>query len=141
MALYVVQARGDDSAALERAVLIKDGFSWGAFVFAPFWLLYHRLWIPLLIWIALEAGFIWLVVPHVDGGVSVGIDLLAHLFAGFEGHRWRQAKGSGRAALVDVVEGRDAGDAELRFFRRLSNGAAAGSEMPSPPSRVAEKTP
>ena len=27
-------------------VLIREGFSWGAFLFGPFWLLAHRAWIP-----------------------------------------------------------------------------------------------
>jgi hypothetical protein len=27
-------------------VLLRDGFSWGAFLFGPFWLLLHRAWIP-----------------------------------------------------------------------------------------------
>ena len=27
-------------------VLVRDGFSWGALVFGPFWLAAHRAWIP-----------------------------------------------------------------------------------------------
>ena len=32
----------------EGLVFIKDGFSWFAALFAPLWLLVHRLWWPLL---------------------------------------------------------------------------------------------
>ena len=27
-------------------ILLRDGFSWGALLFGPFWLLAHRAWIP-----------------------------------------------------------------------------------------------
>lgn len=44
--------------ALDRAgrpsrrppVLVREGFSWGAFLFGPFWLLANRLWLPALLW-------------------------------------------------------------------------------------------
>lgn len=119
MALYVIQARGADRASLERATIIKDGFSWAAFVFGPFWLLYRRLWLALLLWVALEVAFVLVVAPNVPGGVSTLVDLLAHLFIGLEGNRLRLAKSARRASLVDVMEGRDRDDAEIRFFRRL----------------------
>ena len=119
MAVYVVQARGNDRVSLERATLVRDGFSWAAFVFGPFWLLYRRAWLPLLAWIAIEIGFIWLVVPHVGTAGSVAVDGLAHLLLGLEASRLVEATGARRAAVVDVVEGRDRGEAEIRFFRRL----------------------
>ncbi|GAA0586565.1 hypothetical protein GCM10009416_26260 [Craurococcus roseus] len=31
-------------------VLVREGFSWGAFLFGPFWLLANRLWLPALLW-------------------------------------------------------------------------------------------
>ena len=126
MALYVIQARGADLASLERAAIIKDGFSWPAFIFAQLWLIYHRLWLALLIWVLAEVAFTLLVLPHVTAGTFVAVDSLAHLFIGFEGNRLRLAKGARRAALVDVVEGRDRDEAEARFFDRLL--PAAGLE-------------
>ena len=32
----------------ESLVFVKDGFSWAAALFAPIWLIVHRLWWPLL---------------------------------------------------------------------------------------------
>ncbi|WP_158811952.1 DUF2628 domain-containing protein [Beijerinckia sp. L45] len=119
MALYVIQARGADQASLERATIIKDGFSWPAFFFAQIWLIYHRLWIPLLIWILAEVAFALVMLPHVAAGTLVAVDFLAHLFIGFEGNRLRQAKAARRAVLVGVVEGRTRDAAEARFFDRL----------------------
>ena len=33
-------------------VLVREGFSWGAFLFGPLWLLAHRLWFAALLWFA-----------------------------------------------------------------------------------------
>jgi hypothetical protein len=119
MALYVIQARGEDQASLERATIIKDGFSWPAFIFAQLWLLYHRLWLVLLIWVLAEAAFAFVVLPHVTAGTFVAVDVLAHLFIGLEGNRLRQAKAARRAVMVGVAAGRDRDAAEARFFDRL----------------------
>ena len=53
MKTYTLHVAADaapgDAGTLERAVLVKDGFSWGAFVFSFFWFFAHRLWIAGLI--------------------------------------------------------------------------------------------
>ena len=38
-----------DASALERAELVRDGFSWSAFAFTVLWFLRHRLWLAALI--------------------------------------------------------------------------------------------
>ena len=39
----------DDAAdAADRFVFVRDGFSFWAFLFAPLWMLWHRLWLVLL---------------------------------------------------------------------------------------------
>ena len=53
MTTYTLHVAADaapgDAGTLERAVLVKDGFSWGAFVFSFLWFFCHRLWIAGLI--------------------------------------------------------------------------------------------
>jgi hypothetical protein len=124
MPVYVVQARGRDDASLERASFIKDGFSWAAVVLGPFWLLYHRLWLALLVWIVVEAALFVALLPHVVPPVLGVIDLLAHLFLGLEGQRLRLAKAGRRARVAGVVEARDLAEAETRFFGDLIEGTA-----------------
>ncbi len=41
-----------ESIGLERALLVRDGFSWPAFAFSVLWFLYHRLWIAALVVLA-----------------------------------------------------------------------------------------
>ena len=52
MRTYTIHERPDPPAdrvdRAESLVFVKDGFSWVAALFAPLWLLVHRLWWPLL---------------------------------------------------------------------------------------------
>ncbi|MDX2203525.1 MAG: DUF2628 domain-containing protein [Hyphomicrobiaceae bacterium] len=109
------------SDRIERAeglVFVKDGFSWMAALFTPFWLLAHRLW-----WVLLGyAGVVALlqVVGRLAGteqqwpalaGVAVG------LLFGFEAdalRRWGLARRGWR--MLGSVSGRSLEDCERRFF-------------------------
>ena len=49
-------------------VLVQEGFSWGAFLFGPLWLLAHRLWLSALLWtVSLLAAA--LLLPAAAAGV------------------------------------------------------------------------
>ena len=50
-------ARPGDADALERADLVKDGFSWGAFFFTVLWFFWHRLWLAGLAVLVAVVGF------------------------------------------------------------------------------------
>ena len=66
MARYTVHVPTGDAlpreAALERAVFVRDGWSWGAFAFGPLWLFWHRHWVSGLIGLILFGGIL--------GGIS-----------------------------------------------------------------------
>jgi len=47
------------SARAERLDFVKDGISWPALVVPAFWLLYHRMWIELLIYVAAYGALGW----------------------------------------------------------------------------------
>ena len=127
MAVYLVQAAGLTQAQILSARFIREGFSWPAFIFAQIWLIYHRLWLALAVWVTLEVAFFFLIFPHVGGGTSAAVDGLAHLFIGFEGNRLRQAKGARRFAIAELVDARDRDDAETIFFTRHAPGPSEGS--------------
>lgn len=115
MALYLIQADGLHPGALERARFIRDGFSRWAFIFGPLWLLVHRLWVPLLVWIAAEAFALIVLAPHLPEGALFLLDVLAHFYIGFEGPRLRLRD---RAALTDAVEAGSLREAETIFYQR-----------------------
>ena len=60
MRTYTIHERPDPAAdRVDRAeglVFIKDGFSWAAALFAPLWLIVHRLWWPLLGYVVIGGG-------------------------------------------------------------------------------------
>ena len=51
-------------------VLVREGFSWGAFLFSLPWLLLHRLWLAALLWLVLAVGLL-LLLPAPAGVVAV----------------------------------------------------------------------
>src|SRR5262245_27855986 len=75
----------------ESIVFIKEGFSWMAALFAPIWLIVHRLWWPLLAFVVL-IGVVQLVklVTGLDerwAGLAV---LALNLLVGFEADTLRR---------------------------------------------------
>jgi uncharacterized protein DUF2628 len=102
----------------ESLVFIKDGFSWLAALFAPIWLIAHRLWWPLLGYLLLAGGFD---VTKRLAGVDprwTGLAMLAlNLLVGFEAdalRRWALERRGWR--MLGSVSGRTAAECERRFF-------------------------
>ena len=63
MPVYTVHApvaNNSDIRATDRFAFVRDGFYFWAFLFGPLWLVWHRLWLALIGWIAvivaLEVG-------------------------------------------------------------------------------------
>ena len=86
----------DEAAAADRFVFVRDKFSLWAFLFAPLWMLWRRLWIVLLLYIvvmaALQAG-LWAL--GASSGVKFAVGVLVSLLIGFEAsslRRWTYAR-------------------------------------------------
>ncbi|MES2712354.1 MAG: DUF2628 domain-containing protein [Pseudomonadota bacterium] len=102
-------------------LLLREGFSWGAFAFAPIWLLGHGLWLAALAYVGLAAAAIIL----VPGGPAFLCLVGLHLLAGFEGRdlrRMRLAR-QGRPERAVVL----AHDEDTALWRALGNSDAARS--------------
>ena len=52
MALYSVHILGDSPQSAAGAAFVRQSFNWKAFFFGPLWLLVHRLWAGLALWVA-----------------------------------------------------------------------------------------
>ena len=120
-------AQAGDRGALEKAELVLDGFSWGAFFFTFLWFFYHRLWLAgFLVLVALLAAGLVIGVLDLGPGASTLAQILLQLLIGLEANslrRWTLAR-RGRPAL-DVVTGSDADEAALKALARWSDGSAA----------------
>ncbi len=102
----------------ERIKFIPDRFSWIAFIFSPFYLLWHRMWLPLIAYMAITVGLevaalqLNIAAPSIAAfavSVLLGFEASALRRWSLEGKGWR---------MMDVASGNDREEAELRFFHR-----------------------
>jgi len=102
----------------ERLVFIRDGYSWSAAIFAPLWLLAHRLWWPLLGYILLIGGLEFAARAWPAGAGQLGLLVAAlHLIIGFEANTLRRWDLDRRGwQNLGVVTGRNGEESERRFF-------------------------
>jgi hypothetical protein len=138
MAIYTVhepRRRDDDALAhTERFVFVRDGFSWPAFLFGPLWMLRHRLWLALLVYLVVVFGLgaALRVAGAADAVIAVG--LLVALLVGFEASSLRRyGLGRRKWTSLGVVVGDDLESAERRFFSAWT-GEPARRPAPAPPS-------
>lgn len=122
-----------DPQALDRADLVRDGFSWGAFLVPSLWFVRHRHW-----WLALGSV---VAVAGLGAGLAglgaslpsiVAAELLLHLLLGFEGSSLRGwAYGRRHRPAVDVVVAANEAEAEAKSFARWLGPAEASARAPA----------
>lgn len=130
----------------EELVFIKDGFTWAAAFFAPFWLLAKQMWLPFVgyvaVLVAVLAGLQAAGVPEIWSSLAI---LALHLVVGFEAdslRRWTMEQEDWQFA--GSVVGRNAAECERRFFETwlpkepmIRRESTATSPPPLPGSAVA----
>lgn len=102
----------------ESLVFVKDGFGWAAALFAPVWLLMHRLWWPLLGYVVLNGLFELCRIGLPSLGSWLGLATVAvHLVIGFEAGALRQWGLERRGwRMLGSVSGRNSAECERRFY-------------------------
>ena len=124
MGIYSVHIKGspDEPSAFERAVFVREGFSWAAFLLGPFWLIWTRAWFALLAWILLQITLGYLVHEHILPIMTQSlIDSIVALALGFEATSVRRFALERRGFhMIDLVQDSRLADAERRFFSRWS---------------------
>ena len=113
----------------ERFVFVRDGFSFWAFLLAPLWMLWHRLWLVfigyLVLAILLQIGL------HMIGAsaaVTLTAGALLALLVGFEAATLRRLTLARRRwKNIGIVVGDDVESAERRFFDAWTHGEPRGS--------------
>ena len=100
------------------AILVKDGFSWPAFLVPLIWLIYNRMWIVLAIYVAIEIAFAAIAAGlSMPDGLTMVASLAVSFIIGFQGNdflRWSLERRRYRQHAV--VAGANLPDAEHRFF-------------------------
>ena len=124
MKVYTVHlpdsARPGDATGLDRAIFVRDGFHWLAAVAPLLWLLGNRVWLGFLVALAATAAIGALAATDIIGTAPVvALELCLAVFVGVSAADLKgwSLRRRGLPA-VDVVAGRDAEEAERRFFER-----------------------
>ena len=107
----------------ERFVFVRDGFSFWAFLLAPWWMLRHRLWLALVCYVILAVALsIALRLIGASAAVAIIAGALFSLLVGFEAATLRRFGLARRGwRNVGIVVGDDVESAERRFFDAWTN--------------------
>jgi hypothetical protein len=132
MRVYTVHIPADatpgDPAAFDRAILVRDGFTFFAFLFTALWFFAHRLWLAGLgVLVAVVAFGILVSQLELTPLAGVAAHLLLSSLIGLEAsslRRWTYAR-SGLPA-VDIVTGIDYEEAESKAAIRWLARSQAG---------------
>jgi hypothetical protein len=122
MRIYTVHEpplrRRETAVDPERFAFVRDGFHFWAFLLGPLWMLRHRLWLVLLIYVLLTAALqIGLYALGVSRVVIFAVGFMVALLVGFEAatlRRWTYARRRWRNLGPVVAPSLEA--AEHRFF-------------------------
>ena len=137
MPVYTVHGRVDmsDDRAADRFTFVRDGFHFWAFLLAPFWLLWHRLWLAFFGWLVLTVGVSAGIAALGAGPDAVlSANFLIALLMGLEANtlwRWKLSRGKWRQAGIVVAETPEA--AEQRFFDSWKGYDTPSTPAGSPP--------
>ena len=143
MRFYTIHLPGSDVGAedgtLGRAILVREGFNWLAFFFAPFWALADGLWLAAVPLIAALAAIV--AVPQVLGLgplLPVVLGLGYGMLAGMSANDLRRAGLAARGyRLVEVVAAPSRAQALIRYAEAMTP-----ASMPRPaPSTATARAP
>jgi hypothetical protein len=140
MTVYTVHApvprRNETVTDPDRFVFVRDGFHFWAFVFGPLWLLWHRLWLVLLLYlVATGAIQVTLWKLGISAGTRFTVGVLIALLLGLEAaslRRWTYARR--RWGNLGLVVARNMESAERRFFDFWVTRRPPSPTPPLPPS-------
>jgi Protein of unknown function (DUF2628) len=116
--VYEPPLRAADALAdPQRFIFVRDGFYFWAFLLAPFWMIRHRLWLVLALYLVISIGIEFgLRAVGGSSGAILLVGLLISLLVGFEAGTLRRFTLQRRGwRNVGTVSGRQE-EAELRFF-------------------------
>jgi len=122
MAVYTVHQpplkAGQSSVDPDRFAFVRDGFHFWAFVLSPLWMIRRRLWLVLLLYVALTVTVeIALEIIGASDGAQFAVALLIGFLVGLEAgtlRRWTLTRRGWRN--IGTVVGDDLEEAERRFF-------------------------
>lgn len=135
MAVYTVHAPAsyyatDVRTTPDKLVFVRDGFYFWAFVAAIIWLIWHRLWLALVAYLAVSVvAEIAMSAAGVGAGARFLVMAVIALLVGLEAgslRRWKLSRGKWLQLDIVVADSEEA--AERRFFERWNAKTVQNSE-------------
>jgi len=130
--------RIDAPGRVDRFVFLPEKFSLSAFMFGPLWLIGHRLWLELLVYLAAAAVILSILWVIGAGSVAMAVVILMQYLLGLEAASIRRLmlrRRGWRDAGVVIADDLDL--AERRFFddhfARRARETAGAPVAPLPP--------
>jgi hypothetical protein len=140
MTVYTVHepapGRSESADDPERLVFVRDGFYFWAFLLGPLWMLWHRLWLVLLLYLVATTALqtaLWAL--GMSATVKFTVGFLIALLVGVEAaslRRWTYARR--RWSNLGLVVAPDLESAERRFFDSWPGRATPPRQSPAPPA-------
>jgi len=106
-------------------VLLPDGWSWAAAIFGPLWLLFHRAWIPALLFAAVVVLVQVAAPPELALVIGLGLGALSGLL-GRDAVRWSLERRDYLLAHVLVARDEESALARLLQARTDLNAVLVG---------------
>lgn len=122
MSVYTVQAPLGPIGEIDypKAVFLREGFSWGAFFFGIFWLLWRQLWITAVLWLVVWGLLLGLAAPYLSDDSLLLILLTLQFLLGLEGRALiRHKLARQHYQFLDVVSAKELETAERLFYARV----------------------
>jgi len=123
--IYTVYLKPEDGL-FRKPRFIKEGFNFAAFLFTGLWALYHRLWMPLVMILAVNIALGYMLQSHVLLKLSYLVAQLGfNLLIGFHANDWLRARLASQGYIfADVSAGDSLLRAEQRYFERALTAGA-----------------
>ena len=122
MRVYTVY-RPPGPTAGDEPILIREGFSWPAFLFTGLWALWHRLWLVALALFAAQAALgLALVFAGLGDATRIAAGLGIAFLIGCGAQDWRRAGLARRGAAFEGLVAANDADAALRRWGDLHPG-------------------
>lgn len=123
----------------ERFVFVRDGFHFWAFLATPLWMLRHRLWLAVVVYLALSAALAFGQRTLGISGVSAALGgLLLSALVGLEAATLRRRKLRRRKwRELGIVSAAGLEEAERRFFDAWTAEETPVRPRPAAPSALA----
>lgn len=148
MSVYTVYEpplrRVDSFSDPARFAFVRDGFSFWAFLTAALWMLWHRMWLVLLIYVIVAAGIdVAMYYANVPSVVVATVSILISILIGIEAATLRRFTLMRRGWKdVGIVSGKNLEEAERRFYDVwVRKPSAERGEPSSPPSGAPPSAP